>query len=1105
MTNLDRGFPKQLFLTLLLLASASLAWGQTVTARLSGTVQDATGALVPGASIQVSNEGTQLVWNATTDDKGDYVVPNLPPGSYRVAASKPGFAGAARAGIDLAVDARVTVNFTLKVGDVSQSVEVQATGETVNSVSGEISRTIDSQQVDHLALNGRNYLQLVTLIPGAAVLSTDQMALTTSLSTTGQAISGNRANTSSLSVDGSYNLDAGSNGSQINNVGLDFIQEVRTQTSNFSAEYGRNSGASINVITKSGTNQFHGGAVEFLRNDAFDARSFFAAINPPFHFNDFGWHLGGPIVKSKLFFFAGEEWKKIRQFSSPALRSLPSSALLRGDFSGVTGTLNYPGTSTPIPGRNISSLMTTDGKAIAAVFSRMASLATGYRDVAAGNNTTYQLSNPFDSRNDMVRLDYTLNEHQFVYLRYMHDHYNIFDPFGSLIVSQLPTTPNNRKRPGTSWQLAHTWTISPSLINEAKFNAGWHGQRVFEQGDNWTRAPYGFQFPLLYSAPQGVYPSGIPGVNVNGYSTWLGPTFYISTTTDISASDSVTLVRNGHTVKAGVLVTRNRKDGNGRPPLTGSFTFNASGNPNTTGNALADALLGNFRTFSESQYDPLGMFRFSQVDAYVTDQWKITRSLSLEAGLRFQYMPPAYTTGNNLTNFVPSLYDPAKAATVSSKGVVTLNPGATLYDGLVRAGNGIPSDQAGRISDSGSQSVLSVPTGAPRGLYHSAAPIAPRFSFAWSPAFLGKTVVRGGFGMFYDRIDETGIVPTLTNPPFAQTIQLENANVANPSNGVASALSVLGTVKALDQNLKTPYVMNFSLSVQRELPKGLFLETSYAGNQGRHLTRSPDINTPSFALLSANAALPTAQQAATNSLRPYQGFSTINMLLSDANSNYNALQVYLTKRRGWLTTTLSYTWSKTLTDASSSSETSQDPNNRHLNYGPSSFDRRAILAASFSAAMPKLGHAQPIVRTVAGGWTLSGIVHAQSGAYYSITSATAIGTWRADYIGGPTTVASPSPTQLFNTAAFAAPPTSRYGNSGVGIVQGPALETLDFSLAKEFRLLERLNLRLQGDAFNALNHANFTSLSLATTTLGFGGATAAGPGRQLQLGAKLRF
>lgn len=1092
-----------LFLTAL--ACTTPAWTQTVTGRISGRVQDSSGGVLPGTSITVSSEATQLLWNAVADSKGDYVVPNLPPGPYRVTAGHAGFNSASKTGIDLAGDARVTADFTLTVGDTTQHVDVTASGEQVNSVSGEISHTIDTNQVDHLALNGRNYMQLLTLIPGAAVLSTDQMALTTSLSTTaGQALNGNRPNTSNLSVDGSYNLDAGANGTQINSVGLDFIQEVRTQTSNFSAEYGRQSGASINVITKSGTNQLHGGAFEFLRNNDLDARGFFAPVKPPFHFNDYGWHLGGPIRKSKLFFFAGEEWKKIRQYTSPALRTLPDADELGGNFAGTTGTLDYPGTTTPVPNRNISSLMTTDGKAIAAVYARMRTYAASYQDVAAGNNATYQLSNPFDAREDMARFDYTISDHQFIYGRFMHDQYDIFDPFGSNIVSQLPTTPNDHVRPGSSWQLAHTWTVTPSLINEAKFNAGWHGQRIFEVGDNWTRQPYGFTFPLLYNNPQGVYPSGIPGVSITGISSFLGPTFYISTSTDISVGDGLTWVKGSHTLKVGVLVTRNRKDANGRPPLTGSATFNPSGNSNTTGNAIADALLGNFQSYSESQYDPIGMFRFWQDDAYVTDQWKVTRRLSIEVGMRFQYMPPAYTTGNNVTNFVASAYNPANAVSVNSKGVLTVGSG-NLYDGLVRAGNGIPSDQTGRISDATSQSVLGVPVGAPRGLYNSAHPFAPRMSFAWSPDSSGKTAIRGGFGVFFDRIDETAIVQALTNPPFAQPVQVSNGNLANPSGGSAVALAVLGSIHAIDPYLKTPYVMNFSLGVQRELAKGLFLEVAYAGNLGRHLDRTPDLNTPAFSILATNYALPTAQQAVLNSLRPYKGYSSILMRLSDANSDYNALQLHLTKRKGWLTSTVSYTWSKALADGSSESDTSENPSDRNFNYGPASFDRRHIFAAAFDIALPRLQNSPAWQRSTIGGWNLSGVVHLQSGPYLTVNGSNAIGDWRADYLGGSVTLSNPTASHWFNTAAFKVAPVSRYGTSGVGIVEGPGLQSFDFSLAKQFAIRERLTLRVQGDAFNAFNHTNLTSVSTEATSLSFGSATAAGPARQLQVGVKLRF
>jgi hypothetical protein len=1098
-------FARTLILLMAALSYNLPLWNQTVTGRISGRIQDPSGGVLPGAAVSITNEATQIVWRAAADSKGGYVVPNLPPGVYRVTVTQSGFNGVSRNGIDLAGDARVTADFTLTVGDTTQHIDVTAQGESVNSVSGEISHTIDTNQVDHLALNGRNYIQLLTLIPGAAVLSTDQMALTTSLSTTaGQALNGNRPNTNNLTVDGSYNLDSGANGTQINSVGLDFIQEVRTQTSNFSAEYGRQSGASVNVITKTGGNQFHGGAFEFIRNDAFDARSFFSPVKPSLRFNDFGWHLGGPIKKSKLFFFGGQEWKKIRQYTSPALRTLPSTAELRGDFSGVSGTLNYPGTTTPIPGRYIASLMTPDGKAIGNVYARMSTLAAAYRDSAVGNNATFQLSNPFDAREDMARIDYTISDHQAIYGRFMHDAYNVFDPFGSKITSQLPTTNNNLVRPGASWQLAHTWTISPTLINEAKFNAGWHGQRVWEVGDNWQRQPYGFTFPLIYPNPQGVYPSGIPGVSVSGLSSFLGPTFYISTSVDISAGDSLTWVKGSHTIKVGYLLTRNRKNANGRPPLTGSAVFNPSGNSNTTGNAIADALLGNFQTFSEAQYDPIGMFRFWQDDVFVTDQWKVTKRFSIEAGLRFQYMPPTYTTANNVTNFVIAAYDPAKAVSVNSKGVLTVGNGF-VYNGLVRAGNGIPSDQAGRVPDANSASVLSVPTGAPRGFYSPASPFAPRLSFAWSPDSGGKLAIRGGFGMFYDRVDQTAIVTALTNPPFAQTVQLQNGNLSNPSGGNEAALAVLGSVRAIDPNLKTPYSMSYSVSIQRELPAGFFLEAAYVGNQGRHLLRTPDINQPAFSVLAANYSLPSGQQSVTNALRPYKGFSQIQMLLSDANSNYNSLQLHLTKRKGWVTTTASYTFSKTLADGSGESDTSEDFRNRHFNYGPATFDRRQIFSGAFEIALPRLRDSAAWARSVAGGWNLSGVIHAQTGAYLSVTGANALGTWRADYNGADVTVSNPTPSLLFNTAAFSVAPPTRFGTSGVGIIPTPGLENFDFSLAKQFSIRERVTLRVQGDVFNAFNHTNFTSYSTDVTSLSFGSATAAGPGRQLQVGMKVRF
>ena len=310
---------------------SAVASAQTNTGRISGTVIDATGGAIPGASIVVSSDATGQSWRASTDDRGFYTVANLPVGDYSVEAESKGFQKAMKKGFAVDSDSRLTANFTLAIGQLSEKVTVtDVAGETVNTTSGEVGHVIDSAQIEATALNGRNYMQLVTLIPGVAVLDEDQMALTTSLSTASQSVNGNRANANSITVDGAFNMDAGSNSSQINNVGVEFIREVKVQTSNFSAEYGRMSGAAINVVTRGGTNDYHGSLFEFLRNDAVDARNFFAPDVGKLDFNNFGWSAGGPILKNKLFVFGGEEWKIIRRSAEPVRFSIPTIAAAGG-------------------------------------------------------------------------------------------------------------------------------------------------------------------------------------------------------------------------------------------------------------------------------------------------------------------------------------------------------------------------------------------------------------------------------------------------------------------------------------------------------------------------------------------------------------------------------------------------------------------------------------------------------------------------------------------------------------------------------------------------------------------------------------------------------
>lgn len=1121
-------------LLLCVFAATRPLYGQA-TGRISGTVIDATGAVIPGAKVTITNLETSRTWAQTTDENGYYVQTQLQVGPYKVEAQAAGFQKATRTGYDLVADGRLTADLKLQLASVSSTVQVvEVMGETVNTVSGELARTVDSEQVQDLALNGRNYLELIALVPGVAVLDEDQMARTTSLSVSSQAINGGRTDANNLQVDGGMNLDSGSNGSQVNNVGVDFVRQVVVKTSGFSADTGRHSGASVNVVTKSGGSEYHGGLLETLRNDRVDAKNYFAPSKPSFRFNDYGWNLGGPIKfgpfkNRKLFFFGGQEYKTIRQFvgasgnTSPVRRTLPTRAERQGYFADrTTTTIRYPAsmypTPTNVPNKDLSALMTADGKAIMKVFDAMEKYAAVYVDTPTSNNATFLVYNPFNSREDMARVDFAASDHHQIYFRWVHDHYNLTDPFGTFNSSQIPTTPTLRNRPGYGPQLSHVWTVSPRVINEAKINASWHSQRTPLTGDNWKRSTYGFQFPLIYGG-NGLYgAAGIPNVNVNSFATFNGAAYVylMAPTTDISFSDNLTYSRRAHTIKAGVQIVRNRKDQNGRALYNGSVTFNTSGNTNTSNYALADAVLGNFQTYTEGAYDPVGLFRFSQYEGYVQDSWKVARSLSIEMGLRFSHYIPTYSLGNNMSNFVLAAWNPAQAVKVTQDAQALIVPGSgNSWNGLMRAGDGIPQDQVGRIPNANSPEVQRVPAGAPRGMFNPMNFYMPRFSLAWVPRASGRTTIRGGFGTFHNRDQGNMFFSQTLLPPFVTSASYENGNLSKPSGGTTPALAPQGGISSIDPHLKNGAIYNFNLGVQREFQHGFFLDVSYAGNTGHHLSRQPDINYPSFAVISANYALPSAQRRATNAMRTYPGYSSIGMFMSDANSNYNALQTYVTRRKGNAIFTVSYTWSHALTDASaynSSTDSSLEYQNRHFNYGPSSSDRRHIFLTTYTYRFPFLRNRHGLLGAF-GRWELSGIFRKQSGAPLTPVGSASGVTRRADYIGGDWELPADQrgPNKWFNTAAFQTAPNTRMGNAGVGIIRGPGLITTDISLRKEFivrraaRSDSNWRLKFQADGFNLPNHPNFRNPSVTTSSTDVGTITSVGPARSIQFGLKFNF
>jgi hypothetical protein len=1102
--------------TLLVAAlAATSAFAQNNNGRISGTVTDVSGAAIAGAPVTVTNSETQVSHKSTTDAAGFYQALNLPVGTYEVAVEASGFKKALKTGFDLPDNGRISVDFKLEIGAVTESVTVTAAvGEQVNTVSGDLSRTIDSEQVADMALNGRNYLQLVSLVPGVALLDEDQMATTTSLSVTNFSVSGGRTGTNQLMIDGGMNLDSGSNGSQVNNVGVDFVEQLRVQSAAMSAEYGRNSGAVINAVTKSGTNKFHGGANYVLRNDALDAKDYFAPSKPVLRYHDFTVNIGGPVIKNKLFFFVGEEFKKITRFTSPSRQTLPTLAELDGDFSDrATSNIRYPGTQTPIPDKNLKSagLITKDGQAVMNVYRAMIQRAAAYSNTTTTNNATFQVLNPFNWREDIYRMDYRPNEKHGIYFRWLHDHYDLVDPFGTFNSSALPTTPTARNRPGYSPQIGHLWTVSPTVVNEAKLNASWNGQRTPLEGDAWKRETYGFQFPRVFGG-NGVYSNGMPDVTVVSFASFNGPArvYLMSPTTDITLSDTVTKIKGRHTLKTGFAFIRNRKDQNGRTTYDGSVAFNTSPNANTTGYALADVLTGNFSSYSEAQADPVGFYRFSQHSAFVQESFRVSRRLNLDLGLRFEHFTPTYAQANNIVNFDPSMYDPSKAVTLTTGGLVVAGSG-NPYNGLVRAAPGIPDEESGRVPISDTNTLNGIPAVAPRGLYPVRNFFMPRFGFAYDLLGDGRTALRGGFGTYHDRIQGNLVFSQTNIPPFSSSVSYESGNLSNPSGGAAAARGVLGNISAIDPNLKAPVVYNYNLTLERELPHGLFAQVAYVGNVGHHLQRKPDINFPTFDQIVANQALPSAGRPVTNYLRPYRGYSAINMYISDANSNYNSLQTYLTRRKGNLTVTGSYTWSHALADSSGDSDNPDSGlgyQNRHFYYGPTSFDRRHIFSVSYTYRIPLLRRRRGFLGAF-GNWEVSGITRAQSGQAYTPTGNITTVTRRADYIGGEVELPSDQrgPNRWFNTAAFRTASATAIGTSGTGFIVGPGLYLWDLSLRKSFTVGEKGKYRFQfrADAFNVMNHVNFRSLQTTTTNTNFGTLTGSGPARNLQGGLKMTF
>jgi hypothetical protein len=956
-----------------LLLAAAPARAQSNVGQISGTVTDAGGAVVPGCPVTVTSLQSGLKQTAHTDSSGVFIFPALAAGSYDVRAEMQGFRPSQTSGVVLDAASRRTVDFKLEVGSFTEAVSVEAATGQVETNSGDISRVISGTQVGEIALNGRNYAQLLQLAPGAVVTSTDPFNL--GLSTTGQRINGIRSNSIYFMVDGADNMDNGGNSNAIINPSLDTIAEIKVLTSSYSAEFGGRSGALMNVVTKSGTREFRGSAYEFLRDDAFDSRSFFDRGRPaPLSFNNFGWTLGGPVVipggwnqdRSKLFFFAGQEWK-YSHLGMTQVSTVPTAEERAGDFrnSRLAAPID-PLTGQPFPNRVIpANRFSRNGPGLLKPYPLPNFDGPGGNYVATGVNKT-------DTREDHLRLDYVISERTQVMARYTHDAVDIFDAFQG---GNTGIVPGTRPRPGFTAILSVTHGFSPTLLNFASLSATKNRIQAGPENDVMSRAALGLSYPEIFPANR--FGAG-PDVTIAGYTAYNAGDFIKNRNLTFQFRDDLSKVAGSHALKFGVQLTRSGKDQNARPRDNGVVTFNTSAR-NSTGNVIADVLLGNFQNYTEGEVDQDWWARFNQYELYAQDSWRVSAKLTLELGLRYNVIEPLYSALGNFSTFDPARFDPARAPRVNA-GDGSLVPGSgDPTNGIVIFGPSFPDAAHGRIPAAESAAAQALFAGLPRGGYETSyGDVGPRLGFAYDPWGRGKTAIRGGFGIFYDRIRTDYLGNTAANPPFIQSANVFDGNIDDPRGGTTRSFPP--NLSAIRADMPTPKVISMNLGVQQELPGAVILHVNYVGTLGRNLTRTVNINQ----LPVGTRLNPPASTTNVNALRPYPGYGNISVMENADRSSYNALQVSaVRKMRQGLEFGINYAFSRTL---DTSSGTPQDVYNVDADYGLSSIHRAHVLSVNYVYEIPFFRqHRNKALRGVLGGWSVSGVTVYQSGAPFSVT------------------------------------------------------------------------------------------------------------------------
>ncbi len=1072
--------------------SIQLALSQT-TATLNGSVTDPSKAAVANVTVTATNEATGVSSATKTNSDGLYAFQNLPIGRYDISVAQPGFKTYSATGIALDAAAQVRHDVHLEVGQVQQSMTVESTQAAVQTSDGTVSSVITSEQINAAVLNGRNFSRLAMLMPGAVYQSSSDELYTVGLNAPGSPVSINGLNalTAGWFQDGAYNMNVG-NGAAVQHIpSLDSIQEMQVQTANYSARYGTAGGAVINAVTKNGTAHFHGNAYEYLRNNDFDARNFFNPIVSPLKQNNFGFSIGGPIIlphynykRNKTFFFWNEDWR-YRNSATTLLTATPTAAMRTGNFQQEATRLGKsiidPTTGAPFA-NNIIPASRIDPNAATLLqnyFPLPNNLTGGFQNYI--NNGVGKL----DPRSDTVRVDHNFSDKFRAFFTLAHDDIQITNPYVQLLnADYFPTM--YQKESTYSWTGAGnlTMVLSPKSTNEIQYS-----YKIFD-----------VNLLLQDNTASSVRPSGVaiqdyyPGANslnllpnITFGQGW-GPigtsVLPLSPATDDTRilSDNFTYVWGKHMLQAGGMWFHYTKDQAVNNQTQGSYSFSGI----FTGDAMADFLLGEAATYSESNARFIRDYKFDQTEWYLQDDWRATSKLTLNLGLRVYVIPLVTVGGNLMSSFLPSAYNPAAAPQITSSGVLVPTANYSALNGIVQAGK----------------------NGVPAGFASTYVGWAPRFGFAYDPTGSGKTAIRGGYGISYLNAgnDDSALV---LNPPYNVAVSLVNVPLSNPRQGTPTALAPVA-LDAFSPTFERPRVQSWSLMVQHDFGGQLLASIGYVGTRGSNFEVWIDANSPAFippAGYQFNPAINT-NSVNLNTLRPYVGYGSITQFNSGLGSIYNALQLTMQRRfaKGFAIQA-NYTFAKNLGETQTQRNmVVQDPLNWRADYGPTNFDATNVFSLNYIWEIPFLRGRKTVLGEVFGNWQLAGTLTAQSGLALSpgMSLPTSGEATRPNATGqtpsGPQTLS-----QWFNTAAFAAPPYGFFGNSGTGVIRGPGFWDWDSSVSRIFPVWESFKLKLSGEFFNMLNHPNWSAVSTSLGSGTYGHITSARDPREIQLSLRLDF